>query len=147
MLYLQEYSLIRGQLVSIRNVRDADLDKLYSLSFNHEDAGEFMPLSFVSEIAFKYEFINTGFWKEHCGKLIVEDDSGQIVGEAGLFKTAHYIDSREIYYRIFSGSRGKGYASETLALLILLFFKSSSMNRIQAAIVQGNDVSEHLLKN
>ena len=138
--------MIKGKLVSIRNVRDADLDKLYSLSFNYEDAGEFMPVSFVSEIAFRNEFNDTGFWKEHCGKLIIEDDSGQIVGEAGFFKTAHYIDGREIYYRIFSGSRGKGYASETLALLIRLFFESSSMNRIQAVTVQGNDVSEHMLK-
>ena len=92
------------------------------------------------------EFIDTGFWEDHCGKLIIEDNSGQIVGEAGLFKTAHYIDGREIYYRIFSGSRGKGYASEALMLLTRFFFESSSMNRLQAVTVTGNDVSEHMLK-
>jgi RimJ/RimL family protein N-acetyltransferase len=138
--------LIKGALVSIRNVREADLDELYTLSFNYEDPGKFMPMSFVSEVAYRHEYSDTGFWKEHCGKLIVEDSAGQIVGEAGFFKSAHYIDGREIYYRIFSGFRGKGYASETLALLIRLFFESSSMNRIQAVTVQGNEVSEHMLK-
>lgn len=138
--------MIKSVLVRIRNVKAADLDEFYSLSSNFEDPGDFMPLSFVSEVAFKTDFADTGFWKDHCGKLLVEDSSGQIVGEAGFFKAAHYIDGREIYYRIFSGHRGKGYASEALALLIRFFFESSSMNRIQAVTVQGNDVSEHMLK-
>jgi ribosomal-protein-alanine N-acetyltransferase len=138
--------LIKGVLVRIRNVRETDLDEFYSLSSDYEDPGDFMPLNFVSEVAFKTEFADTGFWKDHCGKLLIEDSSGQIVGEAGLFKAAHYIDGREIYYRIFSGYRGKGYACEALALLIKFSFESSSMNRIQAVTVQGNDVSEHMLK-
>lgn len=138
--------MIKGKLVSIRNVRDKDLEELYSLSFDYEDSGEFMPLCFVSEVAFKNEFTHTGFWKEHCGRLIIEDSSGEIVGEAGFFKAAHYVDGREIYYRIFSGFRGKGYAGDALALLIRIFFESSSMNRLQAVTVQGNDVSEHILK-
>lgn len=138
--------MIKGELVQLRNVRQADLDELYNLSFNYEDPGEFMPLSFVSEVAFKTEFRDTGFWKDQCGKLIVEDASGQIVGEAGFFKAAHYMDGREIYYRIFNGYRGKGYASEALALLLRLFFESTSMTRIQAVTVQGNDISEHMLK-
>lgn len=105
-----------------------------------------MPLSFVSESAFRSDFIASGFWKEHCGKLIVEDDSGQIVGEVGCFKAAHYLDGREIYYRIYSDYQGKGYAGEALKLIIKLLFESSSMNRLQAVTVQGNDISEYMLK-
>lgn len=138
--------MIKGKLVSIRNVKEADLDEFYNLSVNFEDPGEFMPLRFVSEVAFKVEFMDTGFWKDDCGKLIIEDGTGRIIGEAGFFKTAHYVDGREIYYRIFSGHRGKGYASEALALLVNFFFEGSSMNRIQAVTVQGNQASEHMLK-
>jgi ribosomal-protein-alanine N-acetyltransferase len=138
--------LIKGELVTIRNVKESDLDEFYCLSVDFEDPGEFMPLNFVSEVAFKTEFKDTGFWNDYCGKLIIGDEEGNIVGEAGFFKGAHYIDGREIYYRIFSGHRGKGYASETLALLIRFFFESSSMNRIQAVTIQGNDISEHMLK-
>jgi len=139
--------LIKGKFVNIRNVRERDLEELYSLCFDYEDPSEFMPLCFLSEIAFKNEFTHTGFWKDHCGRLIIEDNSGKIVGDAGFFKAAHYVDGREIYYRIFSGSRGNGYAGDALGLLIKLFFQSSSMNRLQAVTVQGNDVSEHILKN
>lgn len=138
--------MIRGSLVSIRNVKEVDLDKLYSLSFDYEDPGEFMPLNFISETDYIKEFRQTGFWKNHCGKLIIEDTSGEIVGEIGCFKTTHYVDGREVYYRIFSGYRNKGYASEALRLFIKLFFESSSMNRLQAVTVNGNEVSEYVLK-
>ncbi len=138
--------MIKGKLISIRNVLERDLDELYSLSFNFENPGNFMPLNFVSESSFRNEFVTTGFWKEHSGKLIVEDKSGQIVGEVGCFKAAHYIDGREIYYRIYNGYQGKGYAGEALKLVIKLLFESSSMNRLQAVTVQGNDISEHMLK-
>lgn len=138
--------MIKGELVTIRNVKESDLDEFYSLSVDFEDPGEFMPLNFVSEVAFKAEFKDTGFWSDYCGKLIIEDEAGNIVGEAGFFKTSHYMDGREVYYRIFSGHRGKGFASKALALLVRFFFEASSMNRIQAVTVQGNDLSEHILK-
>ena len=141
-----EFVLIKGNLVSIRNVREKDLDEFYGLSFNYKDAGEFMPLNLVSESAFRNEFVLTGFWQEHCGKLIIEDNSGNIIGEIGCFKSAHYIDGREVYYRIFSGHTGKGYASEALKLFIGFFFQSTSLNRLQAVTVVENKISEHMLK-
>jgi ribosomal-protein-alanine N-acetyltransferase len=143
----EENTLLKGELIKIRNVREADLNEFYTLCVDFDDPGEFMPLSFVSEVSFKAEFMETGFWKDHCGRLIIEDVSGHIIGEAGFFKTTHYIDGREIYYRIFSGHRGKGYASEALGLLVKFFFEATSMNRIQAVTVLGNDVSEYMLKN
>ncbi|MDF2180284.1 GNAT family protein [Aliiglaciecola sp. CAU 1673] len=138
--------MIDGKLVRIRTVKEADVDELYSLSCDYQDAGEYMPLSLVSESAFKAEHRQTGFWQDHCGKLLVEDLSGRMVGEAGFFKTAHYLDGREVYYRIFSGYRGQGYASDTLALLVQLFFESTSFNRLQAVTIEGNQASEHILK-
>ncbi|UPQ89159.1 GNAT family N-acetyltransferase [Vibrio sinaloensis] len=132
--------------MSIRIVKERDLDKLYSLSFDYEDPGDFLPLNFISETDYIKEFRQTGFWKDNCGKLIIEDSSGEVVGEIGCFKTTHYVDGREVYYRIFSGYRNKGYASEALRLFIRLFFESSSMNRLQAVIVDGNEVSEYLIK-
>jgi len=138
--------MIKGKLVTIRNVKQADIDELYTLSFDYTDAGEYMPLNLVSETGFKREFERTGFWEDFSGKLIVEDQTGQMVGEVGCFKTTHYIDGREIYYRVFSGYRNRGYASEALALLVKLLFESSPMNRIQAVTVDGNKVSEAMLK-
>ena len=138
--------MIKGKSINIRNVREKDLDDFYRLSFDYEDAGAFMPISLTSERAFKKEFTMTGFWQEQCGKLIIEDKSGKIIGEIGSFNTAHYMDGREIYYRVFSGHTGRGYASEALKLFIKFFFQSTSMNRLQAVTIIGNEVSEHMLK-
>ncbi len=139
--------MIRGRLVTIRNVRERDLEELYTLSVDLQDAGEYMPHSLVSESAFRDEFTQTGFWADNSGKLIIEEtQTGKIVGEIGCFKAARYLDGREVYYRIFSGNRGKGYASEALQLFIRLFFDVTSMNRIQAVTVDGNAESEHILE-
>lgn len=138
--------MLRGEHVTIRAVKERDLDTLYTLSQDLSDPGEFMPAVICSQTSFKREFEETGFWHNHTGKLIVEDDSHNIVGEVGLFSASHYLDGRELYYRIFSGYRGKGYATEALSLLTALFFTSSNFNRLQAVTIQGNTASEHILK-
>lgn len=139
-------TLIKGELITIRNVLEADLDELYRLSFDHTDSGEFMPVGFTSETAFKSEFQQTGFWDEYTGKLVIVDVDGRLIGMIGLMKSSHYIDGRELYYRLFSGHRGKGYASEAIKLFIKFYFEASSFNRLQAVTINGNEISEHILK-
>ncbi|MCC2617759.1 GNAT family N-acetyltransferase [Aestuariibacter halophilus] len=138
--------MLQGQKIRLRTVRASDLDPLYALANDYTDAGEYMPLAVVSEVSFQQAFAEHGFWHDHSGKLVIEDVQGQLVGEAGLFKAAHYMDGRELYYRIFSGHRGRGYAREALSLLTKLFFESTPFARLQAVIVDGNDVSAHILE-
>lgn len=139
--------MIKGKSIAIRNVRERDVDELYALTVDLQDAGEFMPVSLVSESEFKQEFSRTGFWTDGAGKLIIESESDGIVGEIGCFKAApYYLDGREIYYRIFAGARGRGYATEALRLFVRFFFESTSMNRLQALTVDGNAASEHILE-
>lgn len=138
--------MIHGDLVSIRNVRERDLEALYALTVDLRDSGEYMPVSLVSESAFWKEFSETGFWANDSGKLVIETPSDGIVGEIGCFEVAHYLDGRELYYRVFAGSRGRGYASEAVRLFLSFFFASTSMNRLQALTVDGNTVSEHILQ-
>lgn len=134
-----------GKRVKIRTVLETDLAALFSSSQDYTDPGEYMPINPVSQVAFRKEFNTTGFWQDHCGKLIIEDKHGNLIGEAGFFKASHYMDGREIYYRIFSGHRGKGYASDALSVLVKLFFDATTMSRIQAITIQGNSTSEHIL--
>lgn len=117
--------MLKGKLVTIRTIAENDLQDFCRLIQDTSDLGEFMPVSMVSEVAIINEFHQTGHWKDHCGKLVIEDNHGQLIGEAGFFNTAHYMDGREVYYRIFSGFRGKGYASECLRLLVKYFFKAT----------------------
>ena len=138
--------MISGNKVSLRNVLVIDLDEFYRLTTDLNDAGEYMPMALTSEANFMDTFHQSGFWENNSGRLIIEcNQTGEIVGEIGCFKATHYLDGREVYYRIFSGHRGKGFASEALSLFISLFFKTTSMNRLQGVTIVGNEASEHML--
>lgn len=66
--------MIKGVLVRIRNVKAADLDEFYSLSSNYEDPGDFMPLSFVSEL-----LLRQNLRIQVSGRIIVESCSLRIL--------------------------------------------------------------------
>lgn len=113
---------------------------------NYGDAGDFMPVSLISEVNFKAGFELDGFWQDTCGRLIIEDMDDNIVGVIGCFKTTHYIDGREVFYRIFSGHRRKGYAKQALELFVEFFFQSTPLNRLQAVTLVDNQVSSNMLQ-
>lgn len=138
--------MIAANDIAIRTVRREDLASLYSLSQDFRDAGTFMPVALMNESEFYDQFNRNGFWQDACGRLIIEDDEHNLVGEIGCFKTSHYIDGREVYYRIFSGYRQRGYAKKALRLFTQFFFEATHFNRLQAVTVVGNAVSSAMLK-
>lgn len=138
--------MIESTEISLRAVRKKGLSSLYDLCQNHKDAGTFMPVSLVSESEFYNSFEQNGFWQNNCGRLIIEDKNQNLVGEIGCFKTSHYVDGRELYYRIFSGYRQKGYAKNALKLFVQFFFDSTSFNRLQAVTIDGNKISSLMLQ-
>lgn len=139
--------MIEGNGIRLRTIRKSELNVIYELGMDYSDAGEFMPVSLTSEADFHAEFEVTGFWRDTCGKLVIENSEGDLVGEIGCFGVTHYIDGREVYFRIYSGHRRKGYAKEALRVFVNFFFESSQMNRLQAVTVAGNDVSAAMLNN
>ena len=138
--------MLAGNEIRIRTVRESDLRTLYDLEADYSDAGEFMPAFLTSEADFRAEFERDGFWRDTCGKLIIENSDKAVVGEIGCFRGSHYLDGREVYYRIFAGHRRKGYANEALRVFVNFFFESSSLNRLQGVTVEGNDVSAKMLQ-
>ena len=138
--------MIRGERVNLRTVREKDLDELYNLSCEVEDAGEFMPVALQSQSGFKAQFQQSGFWSDDMGELVIETATGEIAGIIGFTKTAHYIDGFELFYRIFeSKHRGKGLMSEALPAFIRFIFQSKNVNRLQAVTVEGNEASVAIL--
>lgn len=119
---------------------------VYALSSDHSSAGEFMPVTLVSQVDFQAEFDRNGYWQDTCGKLLIENLEGELVGEIGCFKVAHYMDGREVYYRIYGGHRRKGYGKEALRVFVEFFFNSTGFGRLQAVTVHGNEVSAGMLE-
>ena len=73
--------MIASENIAIRTVRRQDLPLLYALSQDFSNAGEFMPVSLVSESEFYNTFDQNGFWQGSCGRLVIEDNQHNIVGE------------------------------------------------------------------
>ena len=139
--------MIEGGGIRIRTIKRSELDLVHALGMDYSDAGEYMPVALVSQADFRSEFEKNGFWRDTCGKLVIENSEDELVGEIGCFKVAHYMDGRELYYRIYSGHRKKGYAKEALALFVQFFFESTSLSRLQGVIVQGNEISARMLQH
>lgn len=138
--------MIRGQSVIVRTIRETDIPSLFAMAEDLTEPGEFMPVALLSERALITEFNRNGCWENTTGKLLITDMEGHIVGDAGFSQNRHYLDGREVYYRIFAGHRGRGYASEALQLLSAYFFKATSMSRLEAVTVAGNIASEKVLQ-
>lgn len=139
--------MIRGKLVHLRTVREADLDPLFALLSDLSTRGEHFPIRLPSEAAFRKEFHETGFWSDAFGRLLICAPEGEIVGSIWYFQTAPYYDGLEIGYHLFDvASRGKGYTSEALALLADFLFASRKIHRLQLTVTMGNEASRRVAR-
>jgi ribosomal-protein-alanine N-acetyltransferase len=127
--------MLKGETITLRPVREADLDTLRELDLDLDSRGDYWPLSIMSEVAYREEFRHSGFWGENFGRLLMEDKGGQIIGEIMYFKTVQYMDELEIGYRLFGKDHwGKGATTEALNLLTSYLFQIKNINRIRLCI-------------
>src|SRR5215218_7760051 len=92
--------MLRGDVIELRPVRDADLATLYELMTNLDTRGPYFPLGVMSEPAFRAAFAKNGFWEADEGMLVMVKD-GEIVGEIEYFPITHYLQGYEISYQLF----------------------------------------------
>jgi hypothetical protein len=97
--------MIRGENVTLRTVRESDLDSLFSFLSDIANRGEFFPIMIPSEAIFKKDFRDTGFWQEGFGRLLICDKNEQVVGSIWYFKTASYYDGNRLSYVRYSKSQ------------------------------------------
>lgn len=131
--------MLKGENITLRPVRETDLDRLRELDLDLDSRGDYWPLSISSEAAYKHEFQETGFWEETFGRLLIVGNENNIIGEIIYFKTVAYMDEFEIGYRLFGREHwGKGATSEALRLLTRYLFDSRNINRIRLCIDVDN---------
>ena len=73
-------SVLVGEAVTLRPVREADLDELYDAHTNIRNRGAFFPLGVMSQTAFRREFAEHGFWQKTEGMLVIESSEGEMAG-------------------------------------------------------------------
>jgi RimJ/RimL family protein N-acetyltransferase len=137
--------MLRGERISLRPVRERDLDALYSAHIDIANRGEYFPRGVLSEVAFRREFTDNGYWQRDEGMLVIEDRDGVIAGHIEFFQPVSYWDAFELSYQLYDDSHaGRGYITEAVQLLVDYLFDTKQRHRIQLVIVPENRASRRI---
>lgn len=137
--------MIKGSKITLRTVRETDLDNLYELWSDIRKRGENFPLNIQSETSFKKDFHETGFWTDGYRQFLICNKEEQVVGSVFVFKVQSYFNGVEIGYILFDeGSRNKGFVTEAVSLFVKYLFSSQMINRIQLLVSPLNLASKRV---
>lgn len=138
--------MLKGKGITLRLIREEDLPALYAHGVNIENRGEFFPASVESLTHMRKELNEHGFWKSNYGSLVlVDNDSGKIVGQMFWFKTVDYLSELEIGYIMYdTETRSRGGMTEALKMLTRYLFDVKPVNRIRLCIATDNGPSRRV---
>jgi RimJ/RimL family protein N-acetyltransferase len=137
--------MLHGKVITLRPVRDTDLDSLYAFHVDVDNRGDYFPRGIMAQPKFRSSFQESGFWGKDEGMLVMVSSSGEILGHIEFFKTVNYLDEYELSYHIYSSEhRGQGLATEAVTLLTRYLFESKRMNRIRLVIHPDNIPSRRI---
>lgn len=112
-------TMLEGHRISLRPVREADLDRLYDAHTAIGARGAYFPLGVMSESAFRREFAEHGFWQKTEGMLVIVSPDGEIAGHIEFFRPVSYWDAFELSYQLYEDRHaGQGYVTEAVQLLV-----------------------------
>jgi [ribosomal protein S5]-alanine N-acetyltransferase len=138
-------AMLEGQRVTLRPVREADLDRLYEAHTAIAARGAYFPLGVMSEPAFRKEFSEKGFWQKTEGMLVIVSDEGEIAGHIEFFRPVSYWDAFELSYQLYDDRHaGRGYVTEAVQLLVDYLFGNKKEHRIHLVIHPDNAASRRI---
>ena len=137
--------MLHGSIITLRPVRETDLDFLYERHLDLENRGEFFPRGIVGETTFRRQFEENGLWSKDEGMLVIASLEGAILSHIEFYKTVNYLDEYELSYQLYSmEERGRGATSEAVTLLTRYLFETRQVNRIRLVIHPENAASRRV---
>ncbi len=137
--------MLRGASITLRPVRDADVEALYAFHVDITNRGEFYPRDIQSQPAFSKQFHDTGFWGKDHGLLVITNGADEIIGQIEFFSTVAYLSEYELAYILYKPEhRGQGATTEAVNLLVRYLFETRNTNRIRLVIHPDNVASRRL---
>jgi len=137
--------VLAGASVTLRPVREADLEALYDAHTNLRNRGAYFPLGVMSEPAFRGEFAENGFWQKTEGMLVIESPEGEIAGHIEFFRPVSYWDAFELSYQLYADQyAGRGFVTEAVQLLVDYLFGAKKEHRIHLVVVPENAASRRI---
>lgn len=125
--------MLKGERVSLRPMKESDLEYFVEMLNTMETKGDYLPLNIVNLVDVKKKFSETGMMEADQGRfLIVENGTDRAVGHVGFFKGSHYANGYELGYGMFfNDDRGKGYCAEAVRIATKWLFETKEINRLQ----------------
>ena len=137
--------MLHGTRITLRPIREGDLDALYAAHTDIANRGSFFPRGVLSEPDFRRQFGETGFWQKEEGTLLIVGSEGELAGHIEFFKPVNYWDAFELSYQLYDHRfAGRGWITEAVQLLTDYLFAVKKQNRIQLVIVPGNAASRRI---
>jgi RimJ/RimL family protein N-acetyltransferase len=137
--------MLRGERITLRPIREADLDAFYAAHTNIANRGAFFPLGVASESKLRRDFAETGLWEREEGTLLIITPADEMAGHIEFFKPVGYWDAWELSYQLYDDAfAGRGYVSEAVQLLVDYLFGAKKQHRIQLVIVPENAPSRRI---
>ncbi len=137
--------MLRGKGITLRPVREADVDAMYAAHFDIGNRGAFFPLGVMSESAFKQQFAEHGFWQKEEGTLLITAADAPLAGHIEFYKPVNYWDALELSYQLYDQQfAGRGWVTEAVQLTTDYLFSAKKQNRIQLVIVPENAASRRI---
>jgi [ribosomal protein S5]-alanine N-acetyltransferase len=137
--------MLRGERITLRPIREADLDAFYAAHTDIANRGAFFPLGVMSESRMRTQFAENGFWQREEGTLLIITPAGEMAGHIEFFKPVGYWDAHELSYQLYDDAfAGRGYVSEAVQLLVDYLFATKKQHRIQLVIVPENAASRRI---
>jgi RimJ/RimL family protein N-acetyltransferase len=135
-------SMLHGERITLRPVREADLDGMYAAHIDIRNRGDYFPLGVSSEAAFRRQFAEHGFWQKDEGLLLIVGPGGEMAGHIEFFTPVSYWDAFELSYQLYDDAfAGQGWITEAVRLLVDYLFATKKQHRIHLVIVPENVAS------
>lgn len=137
--------MLEGARITLRPVRETDLEAMYAAHVEIRNRGAFFPLGVQSEPAFRRSFAENGFWEREEGTLLIMTAEGEMAGHIEFFKPVVYWDAFELSYCLYADRfAGQGFTTEAVQLLVDYLFGAKKQHRIHLVIVPENAASRRI---
>lgn len=138
--------MLKGQVVTLRPVQEEDLPALYDHLMDFDNRGEFWPPSVSTLTQLNKDLKEHGFWRDDFGSVVlIDNETGKLVGQMFWFKTVQYMTELEIGYIMYDvTTRSRGGATEGCKMLTRFLFDSKNVNRIRLCIATENRPSRRV---
>jgi RimJ/RimL family protein N-acetyltransferase len=129
--------VIRGELVSLRPLAAADLERAESVANDPEYNGAFGTFALEASGDVRRRFELDGYLNHDHGRLVVVDASGATVGIVSYIAVFHGPPPSNRVYNIGididPSQRRRGYGSAAQALLARYLFDTYTVERVEAS--------------